>query len=210
MKLQVAIDFMTPNEALKLIGEIEDLIDIVEIGTPLIMREGVSVISKVKKEFPSLSILADMKIMDAGQLESKMAFDAGADLVTVLGVANNLTIEAVIAQARYYQKQVMVDMIEITDVISRSLKAEEMGADYICIHAAYDSKSSQDRSHYNFLHQLKSKLKSSKLAVAGGINITNIENVIVLPPEIIIIGGGITKTNDRRHATTMLKKALTV
>jgi len=33
----------------------------------------------------SVAVLADLKIMDAGEHEANLAFEAGADIVTVLG-----------------------------------------------------------------------------------------------------------------------------
>ncbi|VTO12876.1 putative hexulose 6 phosphate synthase [Klebsiella variicola] len=38
-------------------------------------------------------MLADLKIMDAGYYESEMAFKAGADYATVLGVTDILTVK---------------------------------------------------------------------------------------------------------------------
>jgi 3-keto-L-gulonate-6-phosphate decarboxylase len=35
-----------------LLEQVEDLIDIIEIGTPLIVKEGVKEIEKIKKTFP--------------------------------------------------------------------------------------------------------------------------------------------------------------
>ena len=43
---------------------------------------------------------ADLKIMDAGEHEANLAFNAGADIVTVLGVAHDETIRGVVRAAR--------------------------------------------------------------------------------------------------------------
>ena len=42
---------------------------------------------------PTATLLADLKIVDAGELEAQIGFDAGADIVTVLGVAHDVTIQ---------------------------------------------------------------------------------------------------------------------
>jgi 3-hexulose-6-phosphate synthase len=88
MKLQVAFDIQHSDEVLKLVEVNGDLIDIVEIGTPLIMKEGLKSVQKIKKEYPNQTVLADLKIMDAGLLEAQIGFDAGADIVSVLGLAS--------------------------------------------------------------------------------------------------------------------------
>ncbi len=41
----------------------------------------------VRGAFPNKLILADMKAPDVGGLEAKLAFDAGADYMTVMGSA---------------------------------------------------------------------------------------------------------------------------
>ena len=49
MKLQLAYDVGTYHDLVILIKKIQDLIDIIEIGTPLILREGLEKTSYIKK-----------------------------------------------------------------------------------------------------------------------------------------------------------------
>ena len=111
MKLQVAFDIQNSDEVLKLVEINGDLIDIVEIGTPLIMKEGLKSVQKIKKEYPNQTVLADLKIMDAGLLEAQIGFDAGADIVSVLGLASKKTLIGVKQTAAKNGRKVMVDMI---------------------------------------------------------------------------------------------------
>ena len=60
MKLQLAYDLGTYEELYPFMEEIEEAIDIIEIGTPVILREGVSQIENVKKRFPDKLIFADL------------------------------------------------------------------------------------------------------------------------------------------------------
>ena len=111
MKLQVAFDLQSSDEVLNFLEKNSDLIDIVEIGTPLIMEEGLKSVLKIKKKFPKQTVLADLKIMDAGLLEAQIGFDAGADIVTVLGLASKKTLSSVKQTAVKNRRKVMVDMI---------------------------------------------------------------------------------------------------
>ena len=111
MKLQVAFDIQQSDEVLELVEVNGDLIDIVEIGTPLIMKEGLKSVQKIKKEYPNQTVLADLKIMDAGSLEAQIGFDAGADIVSVLGLASKKTLTSVKNTAVKNGRKVMVDMI---------------------------------------------------------------------------------------------------
>ena len=92
MKLQLAYDVGTYHDLVVLIKKIQDVIDIIEIGTPIILREGLGKISYIKKQFPNKKIIADMKIMDAGEIEADIGFDSGADIVSVLGLASRNTL----------------------------------------------------------------------------------------------------------------------
>lgn len=49
MKLQLAIDLLDQKEAAKLAQEVEEFIDIVEIGTPIVINEGLSAVEHMSK-----------------------------------------------------------------------------------------------------------------------------------------------------------------
>ena len=70
MKLQLALDEMKTEEAVKLVEKVEDYIDIIEIGTPICLDAGNDAVARLKKEFPDKEVLADCKIMDGGYLEA--------------------------------------------------------------------------------------------------------------------------------------------
>ena len=80
MKLQLALDDITLEDALSLVRTVRDYIDIIEIGTPFVIEYGMEAVRVMKKEFPEKEILADLKIMDAGDYEAEEALKAGADM----------------------------------------------------------------------------------------------------------------------------------
>ena len=100
MKLQVAMDLLTVEDALSLAGKVAEYVDIIELGTPLIKAAGLSAVTAVKAAHPDKIVFADMKTMDAGELEAEIAFKAGADLVSVLGSADDSTIVGAIKADR--------------------------------------------------------------------------------------------------------------
>lgn len=71
MKLQLALDDLSLQEALTLAQQVQDAIDIFEIGTPFILRSGMEAVRIFNARFPNHEILADTKIMDAGYYEGK-------------------------------------------------------------------------------------------------------------------------------------------
>ena len=80
MLLQLALDTPDANLAYRLLNQTGSDVDIIEIGTPLLIRYGINIISKIKQKYPQKLILADLKIVDAGAIESRLAFNAGADI----------------------------------------------------------------------------------------------------------------------------------
>ena len=60
MKLQIALD-IDWDKASKILDQVQEYIDIVEIGTPLIFREGLSLVERVREQFSDLTVLADLQ-----------------------------------------------------------------------------------------------------------------------------------------------------
>ena len=207
MLLQIALDLEAPDSVIEILRELGEHVDIVEIGTPCIMEYGIGVVKTVKNAFPAVTLLADLKIMDAGEHESQLAFKAGADIVTVLAAAEDETVAAVVRQAKSLDKRVMADMIGVRDFERRVREIDAMGVDYICAHTAFDLQ----RAGNDPLRQLaliKANARNAKTAVAGGICIENLEHILLLDPDIVIVGGGITGQGDRAATALRFKREL--
>ena len=79
--LQLALDFVDLKRALKSAqAGIAGGVDWLEAGTPLIKSEGLHAVRELRKLFPDSTIVADMKIMDAGRTEVETAAKAGANI----------------------------------------------------------------------------------------------------------------------------------
>ena len=74
MKLQFAMDILTTEAALELAAAAAPHVDIIELGTPLIKAEGLRAITAIKEAHPDKIVFADLKTMDAGELEADIAF----------------------------------------------------------------------------------------------------------------------------------------
>ena len=71
--LQVALDFVDLKRAMKLAEEsVAGGADWLEAGTPLIKSEGLNCIRELRKKFPYIKIVADMKTADVGRTEVKL------------------------------------------------------------------------------------------------------------------------------------------
>ncbi|MBF0290363.1 MAG: orotidine 5'-phosphate decarboxylase [SAR324 cluster bacterium] len=208
MKLQLALDTVSLIQAKEIIHNLADVIDIVEIGTPLVVREGLKAVAEIKIAYPHLAVLADLKLMDAGKYTANMGFAAGADIVTVLGVSENSTIQAVAEAAQQQEKAVMVDMIAVLDIASRVEQVEQFGVGYICVHTGVDTQHLES-SPLDKLKTLKKACRTAKTAVAGGIKAKTLPDILSHQPDIIIVGGGITRQENCREAAVEIKNLIT-
>ena len=207
MKLQAALDTLTLDECLELLEETKGSIDIAEVGTPFVIEEGMVPVKEFKKHFPNIEVLADVKIMDAGEYEADKCFEAGADICTVLGVSHDETIEGVVRSAKKYGKKVMVDMIAVPDLKKRTQEIDQMGVDYICVHTAFDvQKLGQDP--LDDLKTVNSVIQNAKSAVAGGVKLETVDAIVEEGAEIIVVGGAICNAKDRYAYAKEIKSHL--
>ena len=153
-----------------------------------------------------MTIVADMKTMDAGRAEVECAAKAGARVVGVLGAASDATIKECVEAARNYGAEIVVDMIQVADVVARAKAVEEMGANYVGIHLAIDEQM-QGKTPWDTLREV-AKAVSIPIAVAGGINSETAPLALEAGASIVIVGGAITKAVDATAATRAVKQAM--
>ncbi|UCB59082.1 MAG: DUF561 domain-containing protein [Thermoplasmatales archaeon] len=205
--LQVALDLLNEHRALAIAKDsVSGGADWIEAGTPLIKSEGMEIIRKLKELFPGKTLVADMKTMDTGALETEMAAKAGADIIVILAASDNSTIIDALKSARKYGSKIMVDLIGVKEKIKRSKELEKIGVDYLCTHVGID----EQMMGKNPLEILTSIVKNTNIpiAVAGGINSETALEIVKAGASIIIIGGAITKAKDVKKATQQIKKVI--
>jgi 3-hexulose-6-phosphate synthase/6-phospho-3-hexuloisomerase len=205
--LQVALDFENLSRALQAAKEaVAGGADWIEAGTPLIKSEGLDAVRELKRTFPDHRIVADMKIMDTGAFEVEIAAKAGADLVTVLGTADDDTIADAVRGGEKYGAEVMVDLLNVADPIGRAKTSGRLGAAAVCWHVGIDMQM-QGRTPFEVLGEL-ARQSPVPVAVAGGLNSETVANARTAGAQILIVGGAITKSPDITAATQTLRRAI--
>jgi 3-hexulose-6-phosphate synthase/6-phospho-3-hexuloisomerase len=205
--LQLALDFVDLKRALKSAkAGISGGVDWLEAGTPLIKSEGLHAVRELRKLFPESTIVADMKIMDAGRTEVETAAKAGANIVDVLGASSDATIRECIQAGKNYGAKIVVDMIAVDDVLSRAKQVEDFGADYVSVHCAIDEQM-EGKDPFDVLRQVSEAL-SIPVAVAGGINSETAARAVEAGAAIVIVGGAITKAMDPEQAAREIRQGL--
>ncbi|MGB8000627.1 MAG: 3-hexulose-6-phosphate synthase [Anaerobacillus sp.] len=201
MKLQLALDRMSIDEAIAMVSEVEDHIDWIEVGTSLIKEFGVKSIRAISDQFPTKTIVADIKVNDNAAYEANLCFSAGADVLTVMGSAPASTIETCLEVAKTSGKDVMIDLLNLT-----SSQKEELLTYKEAIFCEHVSKDEQEKNgevnHFTSIHLLDGR----RLAVAGGITENSFEALKEIQPEVVIIGSAITKAREPEKAAGNIRK----
>lgn len=206
--LQVALDTMNLHRAIQIAKEaVEGGVDVIEAGTPLIKSEGLDAIRQLRQLFPDHTIVADMKTMDVGTVEVEMASKAGADIVCIMGVADDGTITEAVKAGRRYGAKIMVDLMRTSDPVARAKDVEAFGADYICLHVGVD----EQMRKISALDDVKKVSESVNIpvAVAGGLNSETAPEVVSAGASTVIVGSAIIKSPDVTSAVRLIKKAMT-
>ena len=206
MKLQVAIDLLSTADALKLLRKVAPYVDIIELGTPLIKQQGLSVVTNVKAAYPDKLVFADMKTMDAGELEANLAFEAGADIMTVLASAADSTIAGAVKAGKAHGKAVVADMIGVANKVIRLQELKALGVSWVELHAGLDE---QAQTGYSIDSLLEAGRNASiPFSVAGGINQSRINAVEAAGATIAVAGAAIYGAADPAASAKALRESI--
>jgi len=205
--LQVALDILELKRALQIAQEsLDGGSDWIEIGTPLIKSEGMQAVRSMRDRFPNTILVADMKIADTGTLEVEMAAKAGANVVCVLADADNSVIEEAVRASRLYGIQIMADLINVKDPVSRAGELEALGIDILCAHVGIDQQM-MGKSSFDLLESLSDQVHIP-LAIAGGIDAAGAGDAVRSGADIIIVGGWIVRSADVTGSTKKIRSAM--
>jgi bifunctional enzyme Fae/Hps len=197
--LQVAMDLVDMGKVAQVLKEVpENDHVIIEAGTPLIKKFGLGVIGEIRKLRPNAFIIADMKILDTGNLEARMAADATADAVVVSGLAPTSTIEKAISEARKVGIYSIVDMLNVQSP-AKLIEKLKVKPDIVELHRAIDVEESAHA--WGDIPTIK-KAAGGKLlvATAGGIRVDVVKDALKAGADILVVGRAITASKDIGHA----------
>ncbi|GAE28575.1 D-arabino-3-hexulose 6-phosphate formaldehyde lyase [Halalkalibacter wakoensis JCM 9140] len=202
MNIQLALDRLSREECFDVIKETERYIDWIEVGTGVIKEYGMSIIREIKEAFPNKVLVADMKTCDAGRYEAAQAFEAGADITTVMAFSADKTILDTLEVARKQGKRVMIDLLGMTDP-TRLEELEQLGVDLIGLHFGKDMQ--LEGEIHTDLFNLVESYSTFEVAIAGGINIGSLPDILEKSPNTIIVGSAISKAEDRTEVAKKMK-----
>jgi 3-dehydro-L-gulonate-6-phosphate decarboxylase len=207
--LQIALDTYDLPSALGPLQKAQQYIDVIEVGTILCLSEGMHAVRAIRSLFPDKIVLADVRIAEAGSIISKMAYDAGADWVSVVSGAAPSSFEVVLAEAQAREKDMQV---ELSDGWTWEMAQQwaDMGIQQVIFKRSRDleAKGSLNWSQQDFdiisrLHQM-----GFKVTVTGGVKPLDIARFAGVPVYIFIAGRAIVKADDPAAAAKEFQDAM--
>ena len=207
--LQVAMDYTSLSKALVMAALVAPEVDIIEIGTPLCKAAGLEAIRAMREVCPDKLILADFKTPDVGGLEATMAFDAGADMLTVIGGAATATVKEALAVTQKRGKEMLMELTGVRDILARATEWRQIGVDRIVYHREWDAQSAGrewTEDDKDIIHKLIDM--DYKVTITGGMTIEILPFFADLPVSVLICGRGIRETPDPRASARQMRLAL--
>lgn len=199
--LQCAMDYISLPPALAMSLKVAPEVDIIEIGTPLCKAAGLDAIRFVREVLPDKLILADFKTPDVGGLEAKMAFDAGADMMTVIGGAALATVESALEAARAAGKEMLMELTGVRDIIARASEWREIGVERMVYHRGWDEQTFNRQWVEEDLNTVRQLIDMGfKVTVTGGITKDTLGFFQPLDVSVVICGRGIREASDPLQA----------
>jgi 3-hexulose-6-phosphate synthase len=209
-KLQLAMDTLDGEEALRLAAATAPYIDFLEAGTPLIKSVGIGIVQKLRAAHPDKLILADLKSSDVGAYEANMAFVAGADIVTTQGITTLATICAVQHEADKWNRRAEVDMTGVKDPVARAKEVQARGVSLVLYHRSIDEEVTEgalwDEKAVNTVREMCSL--GLDVAIAGGVHADILPLLRVVPIYGVVVGRGITTQTDPARAAAEIANCI--
>lgn len=194
MKLQVAIDRVPLDYAVKMANKLDGIVDIIEMGTSLVKDYGLLAIKDSGLNLTHAQLLLDMKTIDEGVYEFEKGYEAKGDILTVMGASSIDTLTKVSEVAQKMNKDMFIDLMELSDQKVAQITSFDQAI--YGIHHSKDAENSFDAATTTEqFHQNYPNVK--RIAVAGGIDLPTAQRLAEQGiAESVIVGGGIMKADD--------------
>ena len=199
--LQIALDVTDIERAKDILQRLpaSDRV-ILEAGTPLVKKYGTGIVHELRAFAKDSFIIADLKTLDVGQVEVDVAFEETADAVVVSGLASKETVDKFIYEAKRLGVYSIVDMMDVSDPL-HALKGYGELPDVVIIHRGIDAEKG-GAPRWSLVGDIKKAFKERKIlvAVAGGIEPSNLKTALDAQADIVIVGRYITQSRDVNRA----------
>lgn len=150
MKLHILLDHLDAEKIFMVASKLEPYADAYIIGSLPLLRYGIEIVDRFRKEFPHKIVFVETKIVDRGREIVSLASQNGADWISVMSGARKEVIHAVASKAHDLGKKLLLDLVDSSLTGQEALEAASLGVDGLLFTYSFkqqDSKDLLDRWH---------------------------------------------------------------
>ena len=205
--LQIALDLVNKDELNRILSEIpHDKKILIEAGTPLIKKFGISILETILQYHPKSYMIADLKTLDVGWLEVQIAAEKNAKAVTISGLASLETIESSLKEAKEKKVDIILDLMNVNDPLNLLQQLSRM-PEILLFHRGIDQEGRAGHP-WEIIRTIKENFSKTLIAVAGGLDLQTCSKALENKADIIVIGRAITQNSDVRAAVNQFLELL--
>ena len=209
-RLQIALDTFDLPSALGPLQKAAGDIDVIECGTILVLCEGYHAVRAIRALFPDKKILADVRIAEAGAKISRLAFEAGADMVSCVAGASLTTIQQVCKVAAEFGGEVQVELADEWYDVERAKAWRQAGVQHVIVKRSRDREAAGDLSWKpdDIARIDELAALGFTVTITGGISPKDLPVFAGHPVGIVIAGRSIVEADDPAAAAHELKSTI--
>lgn len=209
-RLQIALDTDSLSKALAPLNKAIENVDVIEVGTILILHEGLRAVREMRALYPEKPILADVRIAEAGSIISRACYEAGASWVSCVAGASLTTIKQVVEVAEEYNGEVQVELNDDHYTLEKAKAWRESGVQHVIVKRSRDQEAagilewgSEDLQRIEDLKKL-----GFTVSITGGIKPNELDTFKDSSVDIVIAGRYIVGAEDPNAAATTFQAAM--
>ena len=196
--LQVALDHSDLPSAIKAIKTVGDSVDIIEVGTILILQAGDQAVRCIRAMYPDKTIVADTKCADAGGTVAENVQKAGADWTTVICCATIPTMKAAAEKIAAVQVELYGDW-----TYAQAQLWLAAGIRQVIYHQSRDALLAGETWGEKDLAKIQKLIDMGfQVSVTGGLDVDTLKLFKGMAVYTFITGRGITAAQDPAQAAT--------
>ena len=197
MKIAYLLDGKDLEKYYKILDHLDNYVDMIWIGRTY-RYYGTDIIKTIKGRYPNKKIVFDRKIMARIEIYEEYLVDflnKGADFITFEPIMEIETYDFAARKSHEYGAGSIVEMRNCFNYIDKLSEIDRAGTDYALVEIQQEQYGGQEQA-YDYLAFANIMLKSTKLAVIGDINKSNIEKVMTYKPSLVVLGDNLAQNHE--------------
>lgn len=206
--LQLALDTQSLAIARRIADEAAESVDVIEVGTLLMLSEGLGAVRTIRSDHPEHVVVADIRIVRAGAALARLAIEAGANWVTAVAEAPDETIEAAVTVAERLGGRVQVELgSDRGDELIRRLT--DLGVGHVIVHIGNEAHAPvEDWSEADLADIDRLAAAGMCVSVTGGLSADSLVPFVGRQVGVVIAGRAIAGADDVPSAAREFREAM--